>query len=140
MKVTCVNCQKEFEGNRKTLFCSDICEKNYDENVCKISVDVEKLKIAFLNIIVNAVEAMEENGTLEITTDSSNNHCTVKISDNGRGMKKPEMDRLFEPYFTTKEKGNGLGLANTQNIILAHKGSISAESEFGKGTSFTITF
>jgi signal transduction histidine kinase len=114
--------------------------KNYDENVCKISVDVEKLKIAFLNIIVNAVEAMEENGTLEITTDSSNNHCTVKISDNGRGMKKPEMDRLFEPYFTTKEKGNGLGLANTQNIILAHKGSISAESEFGKGTSFTITF
>lgn len=114
--------------------------KNYDENVCKISVDVEKLKIAFLNIIVNAVEAMQENGTLEITTDSSNNHCTVKISDNGRGMKKPEMDRLFEPYFTTKEKGNGLGLANTQNIILAHKGSISAESEFGKGTSFTITF
>jgi signal transduction histidine kinase len=114
--------------------------KNYDENVCKISVDVEKLKIAFLNIIVNAVEAMEENGTLEITTDSSNNHCTVKISDNGRGMKKPEVDRLFEPYFTTKEKGNGLGLANTQNIILAHKGSISAESEFGKGTSFTITF
>ncbi|HXR84400.1 MAG TPA: CHASE3 domain-containing protein [Hanamia sp.] len=114
--------------------------KNYDENICKIPVDVDKMKIAFLNIIVNAVEAMEENGTLEISINNANNRCAVKISDNGRGMKKGEMDRLFEPYFTTKEKGNGLGLANTQNIILAHKGNIYAESEFGKGTSFTITF
>lgn len=114
--------------------------KKYDENVCRTSVDVDKLKIAFLNIIVNAVEAMEENGTLEISTESYSNHCSVKISDNGHGMKKPEVDRLFEPYFTTKEKGNGLGLANSQNIILAHKGTIIAESEFGKGTSFTITF
>jgi signal transduction histidine kinase len=53
-------------------------------------------------------------------------------------MTSAEMDRLFEPYFTTKEKGNGLGLANSQNIILGHKGSISAESEHGKGTTFTI--
>ncbi len=114
--------------------------KNYDENFCKVPVDVGKMKIAFLNIIVNAVEAMEENGTLEISTENKNGHCIVKISDNGRGMKKTEVDRLFEPYITTKEKGNGLGLANTQNIILAHKGTISAESEFGKGTSFTISF
>ncbi len=79
-------------------------------------------------------------GILEISTQNQDGKCVVKITDNGKGMKQTEVDRLFEPYFTTKEKGNGLGLANSQNIIIGHKGSISAESEFGKGTSFTITF
>jgi signal transduction histidine kinase len=114
--------------------------KNYDDNVCSLPVDIEKIKIAFLNIIVNAVEAMGENGILEISTAHEDGKCVVKISDNGRGMKQSEVDRLFEPYFTTKEKGTGLGLANSQNIIIGHNGSITAESEFGKGTSFTITF
>ncbi len=114
--------------------------KNYDKNICKLPVDIEKIKIAFLNIIVNAVEAMDENGILEISTENRDGKCVVKISDNGKGMKKAEVDRLFEPYFTTKEKGTGLGLANSQSIIIGHKGSITAESEFGKGTSFIITF
>ncbi len=114
--------------------------KNYDEAICPLSLDVEKIKIAFLNIIVNAVEAMDESGTLEISTKNQNGKCVVKISDNGKGMKKTELDRLFEPYFTTKEKGNGLGLANSHNIIISHKGNIAAESEYGKGTSFTISF
>lgn len=114
--------------------------KKYDRDICPISLDVEKVKIAFLNIIVNAIEAMERNGILEISTSKKDNRCIVKISDNGKGMTKEEVSRLFEPYFTTKEKGNGLGLANSQNIILGHKGSISAESERLKGTTFTITF
>lgn len=114
--------------------------KDYDENICPLSLDVEKVKIAFLNIIVNAIEAMDENGILEITTKNQDGKCTVRITDNGKGMKKTESDKLFEPYFTTKEKGNGLGLANSHNIIISHKGSISAESEYGKGTSFTISF
>jgi signal transduction histidine kinase len=83
---------------------------------------------------------MGENGILKISTSKKGNKCTVKFSDNGKGISKSDMDRLFEPYFTTKEKGNGLGLANSQNIILAHKGSISAESEPGKGTVFTVSF
>jgi signal transduction histidine kinase len=112
--------------------------KNYDETLPPVSVDIEKIKIAFLNIIVNAVEAIGENGTLKISTENKNGSCIIQITDNGRGMTRAEMDRLFEPYFTTKEKGNGLGLANSQNIILGHKGSISAESEHGKGTTFTI--
>lgn len=114
--------------------------KQYDPEICPISVDVEKVKIAFLNIIVNAVEAMDRNGVLKICTFKKDNRCIVEVIDNGRGMSKEETDRLFEPYFTTKEKGNGLGLANTQNIILGHKGSISAVTEPGKGTSFTISF
>lgn len=114
--------------------------KHYDEDICSIAVDKEKIKIAFLNIIVNAVEAMDNHGTLEIFTKKENGQCVVTIKDNGIGMNKSSVDRLFEPYFTTKEKGNGLGLANSQNIIIGHNGSISVESEFGKGTSFIITF
>ena len=115
-------------------------EKHFDADICSIPVDAEKLKIAFLNLIVNAIEAMDNNGELEITTKNLPGKCLVKISDNGKGMQKSQLDRLFEPYFTTKEKGNGLGLANCHNIIIGHRGSITAESEVGKGTSFTITF
>lgn len=115
-------------------------EKHFDADICSIPVDAEKLKIAFLNLIVNAIEAMDNNGELEITTKNLPGKCLVKISDNGKGMQKSQLDRLFEPYFTTKEKGNGLGLANCHNIIIGHRGSITAESQVGKGTSFTITF
>ncbi len=114
--------------------------KNYDMEICPVSVDIEKIKIAFLNIIVNAIEAMDKNGSLQLSTESGNNRCVVKITDSGKGMSKDDLARLFEPYFTTKERGTGLGLTNTQNIILAHKAKISAESELGKGTSFTISF
>jgi signal transduction histidine kinase len=114
--------------------------KNYEPDICDVFVDIQKIEVAFLNIIVNAIEAMEENGVLTVSTESKNNKCVIKISDNGKGMSKAQMGRLFEPYSTTKEKGNGLGLANSQNIILGHNGSISAESEPGVGTTFTISF
>ena len=114
--------------------------KNYEPDICSILADHEKIKIAFLNIIVNAIEAMNEYGRLQITTATKNNKCIVIISDNGKGMSKADVGRLFEPYFTTKEKGTGLGLTNTQNIILGHRANISAESKPGKGTSFTISF
>ena len=113
--------------------------KDYEQGICHISADVEKIKVAFLNIIVNAIEAMDTEGQLILSTSSQKDKCIVKISDNGIGMSKEQVDKLFEPYFTTKEKGNGLGLANSQNIILGHNGSIFAESTPGEGTSFTIT-
>jgi len=114
--------------------------KNYTPDMCDISADVEKLKIAFLNIIVNAIEAMESNGgILYIKTENRDDRCVAIITDNGKGMNKEHLSKLFEPYFTTKERGTGLGLANTQNIIISHKASILAESEEGKGSSFTIS-
>ena len=114
--------------------------KNYT-NLCLILVDIEKINIAFLNIIVNAIEAMEsEKGKLTLTTENKNNKCVVTISDNGKGMDKESLSKLFEAFFTTKEKGNGLGLTNTQNIILSHHANIYAESEEGNGSSFIISF
>jgi len=117
-----------------------IVVKDYDKDICPVLVDLEKIKIAFLNIIVNAIEAMDENGTLHLSTENRNNRCIVKFTDTGKGLSKEDLARLFEPYFTTKEKGTGLGLTNTQNIILAHNASITVESELAKGTSFTISF
>ena len=114
--------------------------KNYDSDICKIKIDKEKIKIVFLNLIVNAIEAMESSGQLVLASRAENKKCIVTIQDNGIGMDKEQMARLFEPYFSTKKDGNGLGLANAQNIILSHEGSITAESEKGKGTSFIISF
>ncbi len=114
--------------------------KNYTPDLCDISADLEKLKIAFLNIIVNAIEAMESNkGVLNIRTENQNDRCVAVITDNGKGMGNEELTKLFDPYFTTKENGTGLGLTNTQNIIISHKASISVKSELGKGTTFTVS-
>ncbi|MEO5942573.1 MAG: ATP-binding protein [Ferruginibacter sp.] len=114
-------------------------ERNYANDICDIEVDEEKIKIAFLNIIVNALEAMEPGkGILKITTDHMGKQCKVIFEDNGKGMNEEEMSKLFEPFFTSKDKGNGLGLTNTQNVILNHKGKIEVESIEGKGTVFTV--
>jgi signal transduction histidine kinase len=115
-------------------------QKKYSTDICNVSADKEKLKIAFLNIIVNAVEAMPaEKGLLRLKTQGKENKCVITITDNGTGIDKETQSKLFEPYFTSKATGNGLGLTNTQNIILNHKGAIEVESEPGKGTSFIIT-
>lgn len=88
---------------------------------------------------MNAIEAMDpDSGVLQLITQTRNGKCVVVIADNGKGMDKESVSKLFEPYFTTKENGTGLGLTNTHNIILNHKGSVYAESEPGKGTKFTI--
>ena len=114
-------------------------EKDYTNPGCEVIVDNEKMKIAFLNIIVNAIEAMEKEGLLKIQTQVVNDKCIINISDNGTGINEETIQKLFEPYFTSKDKGSGLGLTNTQNIILNHKGSISVKSRLGEGTTFSIT-
>lgn len=116
-------------------------KKSYSSDICDVAIDTEKIKIAFLNIIFNAIESMEPGkGVLSIKTEGKNNRCVVIISDNGSGMDKETLSQIFEPYYTTKpKKGSGLGLSQTQNIILNHDGNIEVESEEGKGTTFIIT-
>jgi signal transduction histidine kinase len=115
-------------------------EKHYTQEHCIISVDIDKMKLALLNIIVNAIEAMEKNkGVLVIRTKKQGESAIIEIRDNGKGMDDEMMQRLFEPYFTAKPDGNGLGLTNTQNIILNHKGRIKAYSKLGQGSSFLIS-
>lgn len=115
--------------------------RKYSDDICDVKVDKERVKMAMLNIIINALEAMEgkTGGKLWLETKGENDKCKVIIRDNGPGMDNEALSKIFEPYFTSKQKGNGLGLTNTQNIILNHKGDISVESQVNEGTSFIIT-
>ncbi|MBL7750931.1 MAG: CHASE3 domain-containing protein [Chitinophagaceae bacterium] len=113
--------------------------KNYSPMACSVLVDADKIKLAFLNIIVNAIEAMEKNrGILRLKTEKIDKRCIVEIADNGTGMDTDTLQKLFEPYFTVKPQGNGLGLTNSQNIILSHKGNIKVISRLGEGSVFQI--
>jgi PAS domain S-box-containing protein len=104
-------------------------------------IDLERIKIAFLNILLNAVEAMEEaKGCLRITLEPKGDFHEITIADNGCGMSEEVTSHLFEPYFTAKPNGVGLGLASALAIIQSHKGSIHVESKLNDGTVFTITF
>lgn len=115
--------------------------KNYSSDICDITVDKGKIKIAFLNIIINALEAMEglPHAKFTLETKKEDDKCVVIISDTGNGIDEDALSKIFEPYFTKKTNGNGLGLTNTQNIILNHKGNITVKSKEGGGTSFIIS-
>jgi PAS domain S-box-containing protein len=114
-------------------------EKNILNNIF-IKGDKEKLIIALLNIIVNALEAMsEEVGVLKINTLTKNNQVIIEISDNGRGIPEQNLSKLFEPFFTSKQSGTGLGLTATHTIISKHDGVIKVLSEVNKGTTFIVS-
>jgi PAS domain S-box-containing protein len=116
-------------------------EIHYPESPAMILADPEKLKIAFLNIIINSVEAMEEErGILKVSLSERLGEYLVIIEDNGMGISDEHISRLFEPYFTSKRDGLGLGLASTLNIIQSHKGLIEVQTKFGSGTSFWMKF
>lgn len=114
---------------------------SYPNEEREIMADREKLKLALLNIVINAVEAMEEQlGQLSITLQQHHHNAVLTISDNGCGISEENISRLFEPYFTQKRNGVGLGLTFTLNILQAHKANIEVTSQISKGTSFIITF
>jgi PAS domain S-box-containing protein len=115
-------------------------ETNFLQKKIFIMGDSKGMQTALLNIIINAVEAMEEGkGKLNIDMVARHNKISVKISDNGAGIPPESMAYLFQPYYTNKKNGLGLGLATTQSVIAAHKGVIEVDSVLGKGTAFTIT-
>ncbi len=111
----------------------------FSDNICEISVDSGKIKIAFLNILINAIEAMDETGgVLIITTKKEDSCCVVEIEDNGKGIAEDDIGRIFDPFFSGKAKGTGLGLSTTHNIIRTHNGIIEVTSSLGKGAKFII--
>ena len=114
--------------------------KDFRED-CLLQLDETKIKIALLNLIINAIEAMkDEIGILRIVTRVTNDFCYVEIQDNGIGISTENLNKLFEPYFTLKTNGLGLGLAATFTILQSHHASVEVESELGIGTTFIVTF
>jgi signal transduction histidine kinase len=94
-----------------------------------------------MNILTNAIDAIEENGTITITTSRENDTLKISIRDTGKGMTEEVKKKIFDPFFTTKDvgKGTGLGLSISYGIIEKHNGKIEVMSEVGKGTEFVIT-
>ena len=112
----------------------------YPSEPCIFQADEEKLKIAFLNIVVNATEAIPNgNGEVDIVLSEKPEHYIVEIADNGTGIPPEILAKLFEPYFTSKRNGMGLGLASTLNIVQAHGGTIDVESEVNNGSKFIVS-
>jgi len=110
------------------------------ENVW-IKADGEKLKIALLNIFINAIEAMGEGvGKLSVSLKRKDKEVELDIADNGCGICKDRLEHIFDPYFTGKRKGMGLGLSTTLNILQSHNANVDVESNLGEGTQFKITF
>ncbi|HVW61667.1 MAG TPA: ATP-binding protein [Puia sp.] len=116
-------------------------ELSYPDQPAYIMADIEKLKIAFLNIVINAVEAVpKEAGKIFVTIRKEGEYYKVFINDNGSGIPEENISRIFEPYFTSKTNGFGLGLAATWNILQSHRATIDVNSQLGEGTSFILAF
>jgi len=115
-------------------------KKHFSDTPIIIPGNVGKLHQVFINLIVNAYHAVEEKGSITITTGITNDNAVITITDTGCGISKDKLSKITDPFFTTKEpgKGTGLGLSITYNIIQAHKGTIKFQSTIKKGTSVTI--
>jgi hypothetical protein len=132
-------------------------EYKLPESLYMVDVDETQIEQVIQNILINAREAMFDGGTLTISAENislkgesslnsmfkmtplkKGNYVKVTISDNGPGISKNNLKRIFDPYFTTKPNGTGLGLATAYNILKNHRGMITVESELGNGTSFTL--
>jgi len=104
--------------------------------VCK--VDAGMLKQVILNIFINAQQAMSNGGELIIRTDRYKKHAVIQISDTGYGIAPADLPKIFDAFYSSRPQGSGLGLPTAKKIVEAHNGTITIDSELGKGTSFTI--
>ncbi|MGH9685185.1 MAG: sensor histidine kinase [Candidatus Acidiferrales bacterium] len=113
-------------------------ELHLDENLPVIQADAALLHRAIENLVLNAMDAMPAGGVLMLRTSRKDGIADLEISDTGTGLTPEESERIFTPYYTTKQHGTGLGLAIVQSVVTDHGGRISVESETGVGTSFRI--
>lgn len=104
-----------------------------------ITVDKEQMGRALLNIILNAIEAMPKGGRLTVITESNENLFIIRIEDTGKGIPQQDIIRIFDPFFSTKYEGVGLGLTLCYGIIVSHGGTIEVESKLRKGTTLTVS-
>lgn len=114
------------------------CNLELDKKLGSISADPELLHRAFSNLVLNAMDAMPSGGALTMRTRREDGRIIVEIADTGSGLTAEECERIFTPYYTSKQHGTGLGLAIVQSVISDHGGRISVQSQPGRGTTFVI--
>lgn len=111
----------------------------WDENVPRVNGDAVQLKQAFYNLVKNAFQSMPSGGHLSVRCSADDSFVMLSVSDSGRGIAKEDREKIFQPYFTTKPGGNGLGLMIVERIVREHGGSLALDSEPGQGATFTIS-
>jgi two-component system sensor histidine kinase HydH len=113
--------------------------RQYGRNLPRLMIDAKQMEQVFLNIILNALQAMDRGGNLEVAVQNRNsNTLKIRISDTGKGIPPEDMDKIFNPFYSTKTHGTGLGLATAKKIVEEHGGFISVDSALGKYTTFKI--
>ena len=115
-----------------------VVEQELRSDLPLIDIDRDQMKQAFYNVIKNSFEAMKSRGILRIRTNKDDSHVIIKFTDTGGGISPDNLSRVFEPYFTTKASGTGLGLLIVRRIVREHGGEMSIESSEGKGLSLMI--
>jgi len=115
-----------------------VVEQELRSDLPLLQLDRDQMKQAFYNVIKNSFEAMHRHGMLRIRTDLADTHVIVRFEDSGGGMSAENLSHAFEPYFTTKPSGSGLGLLIVRRIVREHGGELSIESDQGKGLTLTI--
>jgi len=113
---------------------------NLDQDLKEIFADTMQMKQVLVNLIQNAIQACPGEPHIVVSTSVRDQSCVIGIKDHGRGISEADLDKIFEPYFTTKKKGTGLGLAIVRRIIRQHGGEIKAMSVLGTGSTFEISF
>jgi signal transduction histidine kinase len=115
-----------------------VVEQELRSDLPLLQLDRDQMKQAFYNVIKNSLEAVHRHGGLRIRTDLDDTHVIIQFVDSGGGMSAGKLSRVFEPYFTTKPSGSGLGLLIVRRIVREHGGKLSIESSEGKGLTVTI--
>jgi signal transduction histidine kinase len=115
-----------------------IIKKNYQNSIPEITADAAMLYQSFLNILINAMQSMPDGGRIQIEASSKVDVVTVHFDDEGPGIPEDNLEKIWDPFFTTKEKGSGLGLGIVKNIIEAHKGSIQISNREVRGARVTV--
>lgn len=113
--------------------------RDYRATRAVVNGDESHLQQAFMNLLLNAVEAMADGGTLTVMTAADGNRVQISVQDTGAGIAPENLAHLFETFFTTKKQGSGLGLAISRRIVEEHRGTIAVQSEAGRGATFIIT-
>ena len=133
MENTCMLMENYFQEKHITL------QKRYETGIPEVPVDPTQIKQVFLNILMNAVEAMPDGGKLDVNIESVNESIKIYIIDAGKGMQHGVLQNIYDPFFTTKPSGTGVGLSVSLKIIEDHGGTIDAISEQEKGTTMLLT-
>ncbi|MGB4772524.1 MAG: ATP-binding protein [Chitinophagaceae bacterium] len=134
--------EETLEQAKDTILLKEIkVVKDLDKDERILMLDVEKIKIVLFNLIINAIDAMEgKQGILTLRTSIDNKRSCIEVADNGIGLTPEQLDKIFEPFYTSKPQGTGLGLTNAQGIMISHQGLLKVKSKAGVGTSFYMVF